>query len=290
MSNDIWVSIIVPSFNKGQFIEETILSIINQSYDKIELIVIDAESTDGTHSILEKYSGSIAKCVIEPDKGQSDAINKGASLAKGEILGWLNADDLLYPDAILSIVEGFKSYPEVGAVYGGGMKIDIVGNDIKDIPHRPFDRKLLQQLFYILQPSMYFRKDIFQKVGGLNVDSHLAMDWELVLKMLKVTELAAISEKIAKLRMYEGTKTSGGGWETYREIARIGKDQNGITDVNYLAFVLRTLVSRTRLPFIDNQLRVLVDKLCDYLAGGELYMVCQWPEAFDGKDDNEKAH
>lgn len=281
MSSDICVSIIVPSFNKGQFIEETILSVIEQSYNNIELIVIDAESTDETHSILEKYSDTVDQCVIEPDEGQSDAINKGAKLATGQIIGWLNADDLLYPDAISSIVSGFHSHPGVAAVYGGGAKIDIDGNTIKDIPYRPFDRKLLKQLFYILQPSMYFKKEVFLQVGGLNINSHLAMDWELVLKMLKIADFAAIQQKVAQLRMYEGTKTSAGGWETYREIAQIGKQQNGIRDVNFLSFILRTIVSRSRLPFVDKNLRSMVDKFCDYLAGGELYMVCQWPEVFD---------
>jgi len=95
---------------------------------------------------------------------------------------------------------------------------------------------LLKKIFFILQPSMYFRKEIFHNVGGLNVETHLAMDWELALKMIPETEFLSIPDKIAKLRMYDGTKTSGGGWNTYREIARIGREQNGILDVNYLSF------------------------------------------------------
>lgn len=276
------VSIVIPSFNKGLFIDETIRSILNQSYKNIEIVVIDAESTDNTHSILQNYSTEIGHCLIEPDKGQSDAINKGARIAKGEIVGWLNADDLLFPGAIESVVKALESSPDAGVVYGSGAKIDIDGNIVKDIPHRPFDRKLLKQLFYILQPSMYFKRDLFLQVGGLNIDSHLAMDWELVLKFLKFTDFVSIPEKIAKLRMYEGTKTSDGGWDIYREIARIGKEQNGFSDPNYLSFLLRDNLSSISLPILKPIIRTIVDKTCTLLTGGKLYMVCQWPEHFKG--------
>lgn len=275
------VSIVIPSFNKGEFIEETILSVLDQSYENIELIVIDAQSTDDTHSILNKYRHDISQCVIEPDNGQSDAINKGIELATGDFVGWLNADDLLYPGAIKAIVDGFAANPGIGVIYGSGAKIDIQGNVIKDIPFRPFNPRLLRQLFYILQPSMYFRRDEFLQVGGLEVGSHLAMDWELVLKFLNKTEFGAIPDKIGKLRMYEGTKTAGGGWDTCREIAEIGRKYNGMRDINYLAFHIKAIVSKIDIPIVKTILRKCVDHGCNIMARGELYMVCHWPEYFE---------
>ncbi len=274
------VSIVVPSYNKGPFIEETIRSVLSQSYANIELIIIDGGSQDQTHAILEKYRHAVSRCVIESDEGQSDAINKGISMAKGEIVGWLNADDLLYRDGIRAIVDAFGSDPSIGVVYGAGAKIDIRGNEIKPIDYRAFDPQLLRQLFYILQPCMYFKKDLFLRVGGLNKGSYYAMDWELALKMLRIAKFKSIPQKIAKLRMYEGTKTSGGGWESYREIACIGRRMNGIRDVNYIAYHLRSLVAAIEWPGIDRVLRSGVEKICDRLAGGDLYMVCRWPEAF----------
>lgn len=274
------VSIIIPSFNKGEFIEETIVSVLEQSYQNIEIIVIDGISTDDTHSILNKYRHALSQCVIEPDNGQSDAINKGIKLATGEFVGWLNADDLLYPGAIKAIVDGFAANPGFGVIYGSGAKIDIQGYVIKDIPFRPFNSRLLRQLFYILQPSMYFRRDEFLQVGGLEVGSHLAMDWELVLKFLNKTEFGAIPDKIGKLRMYEGTKTAGSGWDTCREIAGIGRKYNGMRDINYLAFHARTIVSKVNIPGLKSLLRKCVDYGFNIMARGELYMVCHWPEYF----------
>ena len=274
------VSIIIPSYNKGKFLEETLLSIFEQDYEHIEIVIVDAESSDNTDAIINKYRDRIDVYVREPDDGQSDAINKGAKLASGDVIGWLNADDLLYPNAITAIADTFLSNPKVGVVYGGGAKVDLTGQVIKDIPYRPFDVSLLRKIFFILQPSMYFKKEVFCEVGGLNVDTHLAMDWELVLKMLPMTEFESIPDKIAKLRMYDGTKTSGGGWNTYREIAKIGKEQNGVFDVNFLSFTARNIVTKIPGSFAQKHMRILVDWLCDQYAGQWQYMICKWPENF----------
>ncbi len=274
------VSIIIPSYNKGELIEETLTSIFEQNYDNIEIVIVDAESTDDTDSIIKKYRDKIDVYVSEPDEGQSDAINKGAKLASGDVIGWLNADDLLYPGAIKKIADTFVSNPKVGVVYGGGAKVDLSGQVIKDIPYRPLDISLLKKMFFILQPSMYFKRELFHRVGGLNVESHLAMDWELALKMLPVSNFLAIPDKIAKLRMYDGTKTSGGGWNTYREIARIGREQNGIFDVNFLSFIARNFVSGIPVPFVKKYMRSFVVLFCDSYAGKGQYMVCMWPEDF----------
>ena len=276
------VSIIIPSYNKGEFLEETLISIFDQDYEDIETIIVDAESTDDTEAIIGKYRDKIDVYLREPDKGQSDAINKGARLASGEVIGWLNADDLLYPGAIKKIAHAFSRNPQVGVVYGAGAKVDISGMVVKDIPYRPFDTSLLRKMFFILQPSMYFKRELFQRVGGLNVESHLAMDWELVLKMLPVADFLPLHDKVAKLRMYDGTKTSGGGWDTYREIARIGREQNGIFDVNFLSFIARNIVSGIPVPLVKKYLRSLVVLWCDFYAGKGQYMVCKWPEDFQG--------
>ena len=110
------VTIVTPSFNQGQFIEETILSVLNQTYKNIQYIIVDGGSTDKTMEVVNKYRDRVDIIIHEKDKGQADAINKGFRLAKGELVGWINSDDILYPDCLESIVELYKRKPE-GAIF-----------------------------------------------------------------------------------------------------------------------------------------------------------------------------
>ena len=110
------VTIVTPSFNQGQFIEETILSVLNQSYENIQYILVDGDSSDKTMDVVNKYRDRIDIIIHEKDKGQSDAINKGFRLAKGELVGWINSDDILYPDCLEKIVELYNNKPE-GAIF-----------------------------------------------------------------------------------------------------------------------------------------------------------------------------
>ena len=116
MDQNLRVSIVTPSYNQGQFIEETILSVLNQSYKNIQYILVDGGSTDNTMEIVNKYKGEIDVIIHEKDKGQSDAINKGFKLSDGVLVGWINSDDILYPDCIEKIVDLFRSNPD-GSIY-----------------------------------------------------------------------------------------------------------------------------------------------------------------------------
>ncbi|MEC4686370.1 MAG: glycosyltransferase family 2 protein [Nitrospirota bacterium] len=127
--NVLKVSIITPSYNQGQFIEETILSVKNQDYPNIEHIVIDGGSTDGTLDILKKYDKDII-WLSEPDNGQTHAINKGLRMATGEIIAWVNSDDLLLPHAVSAIEKAFTSNIDAGFIYGNYKIIDTAGNHL----------------------------------------------------------------------------------------------------------------------------------------------------------------
>ena len=118
------VSIVTPSFNQVQFLEETLLSILDQDYPRLECIVVDGGSTDGSLEIIELYAARLAHWISEADLGQADAINKGFALARGQIFAWLNSDDTYLPGAINEAVEYLKSHPEVGMVYGNAYYID----------------------------------------------------------------------------------------------------------------------------------------------------------------------
>ncbi len=213
------VSIITPSYNQGQFIRETIESVLNQSYDNIEYIVMDGGSTDETVSILKEYDDRIT-WVSEKDGGQADAVNKGIRVAKGEIIGWLNSDDTYYPDAVKRAVEVLKKFPDVEMMYGEGMYIDTESNETERYETKPFTREKLAEECFICQPTAFFTKNIVQKAGMLNADLQLCMDYELWMRIGKITEVLYIPEYLATSRMYIDNKTSSRRDEVYSECCR----------------------------------------------------------------------
>ena len=118
------ISIVIPSYNQGEFIERTILSVLNQSYPNLELIIIDGKSSDKTITILKKYNQYISTWISEPDKGQSDAVNKGIKIAKGEIIGWINSDDIYINNCLYAINKYFQSNEDSDIVFANYYFID----------------------------------------------------------------------------------------------------------------------------------------------------------------------
>lgn len=184
MQNTNKVSIITPSYNQGQFIEETLLSVKNQDYPNIEHIVIDGGSIDNTIGILRKYEGTYNLIWIsEPDYGQTHAINKGLKMAKGEILAWLNSDDLYLTYTISTVVSSYKKYPEYDFFFGDGQIISPEGNILLTIKEPDFDYGIL---FYggnpFGQPSTFFTKRMVERIGYLDETLNWSMDYEYWLR------------------------------------------------------------------------------------------------------------
>lgn len=175
------VSIVMPSFNQGRFIEDSLLSILRQDYPHIEILVMDGGSTDETLSILERYKDRIFY-VSEPDRGQSHAVNKGFRAAKGEIIGWLNSDDI-YPDrrTLRHVVEQFMCMPEADLVYGDFIEIDAENRVIKYWRRPGFSFFRLLRIGYISQPATFIRRRVVKKME-LWEDLHYAMDTEYWLR------------------------------------------------------------------------------------------------------------
>jgi glycosyltransferase involved in cell wall biosynthesis len=201
------VSIVTPSFNKGPYIEETLLSVRNQTYPRIEHIVIDGGSTDETLSILEKYSGDIV-CVSEPDKGQSDAINKGWKRARGDIIAYLNADDTYTSDAVRIVVKFLNEHPDVGLVYGDGILTDENGKFIQTYHAGEFS---LRDLIYcrdnILQPALFLRKAAYDRIGGIDENLHLAMDLDYWIRAGLLFRVVYIPTPLATAKIYGDAKS-----------------------------------------------------------------------------------
>jgi glycosyltransferase involved in cell wall biosynthesis len=207
MNDQPLVSIVTPSFNKGPYIEETLLSVRNQTYPRIEYIVIDGGSTDETLSILEKYSGDIT-WISEPDKGQSDAINKGWKRARGEIIAYLNADDTYPPDAVATAVMYLEEHPDTGMVYGDGILTDETGKFIQTYHAGEFS---LRDLVYcrdnILQPALFLRRSVYDRIGGIDENLHLAMDLDYWIRAGLLFKVAYIPAPLATAKIYGDAKS-----------------------------------------------------------------------------------
>jgi glycosyltransferase involved in cell wall biosynthesis len=231
------VSIIMPSYNQGEFIEESIRSVLLQGYHDLEYIIIDGGSTDESIEIIRRYEPWLAYWVQEPDRGQSHAINKGFERATGSIINWLNSDDLLYPGALRAIVLGFAENPNTGMIYGTGAKINAQGDTVvKEIHYRPHDPHLLKTRYCMLQQSAFMRRSTLLDVGLLDESIEYFMDWELSLRLSRRQLIYAIPEPIGMFRIQPAAKTQVSGWDRMQEIAQIARKYNGWTDRNFIVF------------------------------------------------------
>lgn len=208
------VSIITPSYNQGEFIEETINSVINQNYENIEYIIIDGGSTDNTLNIIYNYKNRIDYFVSKPDNGQCDAINKGLKKSTGDIFGWLNSDDYYTPNALTTIVKAFTDNPDWKVIVGAGKVIDEYGNQMfikSGIGISPDE--LLKKGIVPLQPSVFFKREVTDRIGFLREDLHLVLDWEYWIRMglnLPKQSIGIINDILSVAREYGNNKTSIG--------------------------------------------------------------------------------
>jgi glycosyltransferase involved in cell wall biosynthesis len=233
------ISVVTPSLNCGRFLEETILSVLTQDYPHIEHLVIDGGSTDATLDIVHQYDGQLAYWESRPDRGQSHAINRGFMKATGDIVAWLNGDDLLLPGALSRIALEFARNPDAAMIFGSGVKIDEQGRHLKDVPYRCFEADRLSTSYFFLQPASFWSRRRLLDLGWLDESLHYAMDWDLALRARRrKLRIEAIPYKIASLRMHAATKTATGGSKRMREIARIGRRANGITDPNFVVHLV----------------------------------------------------
>ncbi|HVO97775.1 MAG TPA: glycosyltransferase family 2 protein [Bryobacteraceae bacterium] len=219
------VTIVTACLNSGRFVEQTILSVLEQGYPRLEYIVMDGGSTDGTIEILKKYEARL-RWRSSPDKGAADAINKGFALGSGAILGFLNADDLYLPGAVSAAVRHLREAEDAG-VYGDAWWIDEAGGRIAPYPVKEFDRAALNRGCFICQPASLFRRSAFESVGGLDPDLHLAFDYDFWLRLTRTHRLRRIPEALAESRMHRANKTLGQREAAFRETFRVLKRNCG---------------------------------------------------------------
>jgi glycosyltransferase involved in cell wall biosynthesis len=218
VKNKMKVSVITPSFNQGPYIESTLKSVIAQDGVNIEHVVVDGGSTDETISIL-KQAGNVVSWTSQRDNGQADAVNKGICATQGEIIGWLNSDDVYYPGAVAQAVQYFIDYPEIDVVYGMADHIGADGAVLGRYPTEPWSFDRLKETCFICQPALFFRRRAVEQFGLLDVSLNYCMDYEYWLRLgFGGAQFLYVKEKWAGSRMYPENKTMGFRREVHHEI------------------------------------------------------------------------
>ncbi|OGO15933.1 MAG: hypothetical protein A2Z14_13835 [Chloroflexi bacterium RBG_16_48_8] len=246
------VSIVTPSYNQAAYLEAAICSVLEQDYPRIEYIVIDGGSKDGSVEILESYSDRLAYWVSESDAGQTDAINKGFDRATGQIFAWLNSDDLYQPGAISEMEAYFQKHPEIGLVYGDADFIDDDGNWIGKFPAARTDYHRLRQGFvHMPQQATFFRSRLWPLVCPLDTSFYFAMDYDLWVRLAALTPIDYVKRTWAAFRLHSDAKTMVSADQCWPEMIRVHRRQDGS---NWSMIYSKFLIRRMLEPFLPYRL------------------------------------
>ncbi len=201
------ISIVTPSYNQGQFIEETIRSVLLQGYPNLEYIVIDGQSSDCTLDILQRYQEHFSFWVSEPDSGPADAIRKGWERATGEIIAYLNSDDAYLPGTLFTVARAFREFPETAMLCGNELQVDEAGYVLKQSTISDVTYTSLLQLQFVPQPSIFVKREALTQVGGIDPAIRYVFDFELWLRITRLFSVHCIPDVLSMTRWHESTIT-----------------------------------------------------------------------------------
>jgi glycosyltransferase involved in cell wall biosynthesis len=240
------VTVVVPSYNQGQYIGATLQSIIDQKHPSLELLVIDGGSTDNSVEEIKKFSSHIKYWVSEPDGGQTAAINKGFTKSTNEIMAWINSDDLVTPDAFNHIMSYFAENPNVDVLYGNRILIDGVGLEIGRwiIPYH--SDAILKWADFVPQETLYWRRSAWNKIGArLDEDFRFAMDWDFLLR------LTASGVRMAHLPLFLGLFRVHQSQKTSSQMSSVGQIEMEKLRLRELGFIpTRWQLMKRTIPFL----------------------------------------
>ena len=239
------VSVVTPSFNQAKFLKRTIESVLSQDYPRLEYIIVDGGSSDGSQAIINNYVDRLAWWVSEPDRGQTDAINKGFAHAHGEILAWLNSDDTWAPGTVVSAVREFAQRPTCGLIYGDANYINAEERVIGRFPAAQTNYHLLRQGFvHIPQQASFFRADLWRSLGPLDPDLYFAMDYDLWVRIARHAQVQYIPQTWGNFRLHDTAKTIAADERCWPEMMRIHyRDGGSLFSMITAKYYLRRLAA-----------------------------------------------
>lgn len=215
------ISIVIPSFNQGHFVEQAILSVLGQFYPNLELIVIDGGSTDNTVAVLEEYADRLAYWVSEPDEGQTHAINKGLRRATGDIVAWLNTDDMYMPGALRQVADALAPYDVPRLIYGACLHFyEGRGRAWAYMPEA-YNANRLRHFDYLVQPSTFWTRALWKATGELDESLNYTLDWDWYIRASRFVDFTPLPSYLSIYRKHEHHKTGVGGKARAREVVRI---------------------------------------------------------------------
>jgi glycosyltransferase involved in cell wall biosynthesis len=215
------VSIITPSYNQSPYLEQTMQSVLEQDYPRIEYIVIDGGSTDDSVEIIKKYADRLAYWITEKDSGQAEAINKGLARASGEIVAWLNSDDYYMLNTVSVAVRCFEQNPDVVMVYGDMLAVDGDGRTLNILKYKQLSLEDLLCFQIIGQPSVFFRRSALEKTGPLEPTFHFMLDHHLWIRLAQQGRILHVPQVWSAARYHAGAKNRARAAEFGREAFRV---------------------------------------------------------------------
>ncbi len=237
------VSIITPSYNQADYLEQTMRSVLDQDYPKIQYIVVDGGSTDGSVEIIRKYADRLAWWISEKDSGQADAINKGMARAEGEIIAWLNSDDYYLPGTIRAVVDALDQHPNALLVYGDMLAVDERGRTINKLVYRQLTLEDFLCYEIIGQPSVFIRRYAMEKAGKLDPSMHFLLDHQLWIRVARLGQMLHVQQFWSAARYHPAAKNLSQPLGFGREAFKI---LNWASEDPVIAPVLKRVYRRAR--------------------------------------------
>jgi len=248
------VSIVVPSYQHARFIRSTLDSILSQDYENLEVLVFDGGSTDGTVEILESYGDKI-QYVSRKDHGQSDAINQGLRKATGDILAYLNSDDIYFPGAIRRVVQHFQENPRSLCAYGQAYHLHADGSIMERYYSEPWSYSRLLDVCYLCQPAVFWRREVMEQFGVFDDGLHLAMDYDYWLRVGRSVPFDYLEDAyLAGSRLHDDTKTLSQRVKVHEEILQVVMRHSPKSPTRWLLNLASVIVEDEKLPRFQGEI------------------------------------